>query len=197
MLRYQLLRPFAFQKIEHEQLKPILVSIPWGITIPSAIFVMILPVQPPVVGDGSLSAYILGFMSILPGFYIAALSAISTFNREELDFTMDAPAPKLELRTGAETAKVDLTMRMFLSHMFSYLTAMSFLTVFICIAGNIVGPSIAHWVTLLPQGWWIAILAFALKATYLTTIIWLVAKIITVTLMGLYFLAERIHRPNA
>ena len=65
--------------------------------------------------------------AILPGFFIAALAAVSTFNRPEMDEVMSGQAPELKLRTGEHESYVPLTTRMFTTHLFSYLTSISFL----------------------------------------------------------------------
>jgi hypothetical protein len=41
--------------------------------------------------------HILGFVQVLPGFYIAALAAIATFNKTDIDKIMAAPAPKIDI----------------------------------------------------------------------------------------------------
>ena len=75
------------------------------------------------------------------GIFIAALAAVSTFDRHTLDDLMPAPAPRLELRTRGQDETVDLTMRMFLTHLFAYLTTYSFLLALICVICEALAPS--------------------------------------------------------
>jgi hypothetical protein len=192
-----LLRPFAFRKIEHPHLRPLLTWVPAALAAIIVILFIILPVMPPTLGPLGLTGHVLSFVSILPGFYIAALAAVATFDRDRLDLEMEDPAPALELETRGKTSSVPLSTRMFLCHMFSYLTALSFTTVVICIFGNIVGPSVSAILVLILKTKFIPIAVLGLKATFIFLVTWIVAQILLVTMLGLYFLAERIHRPNA
>ena len=151
MIWYQIRRAFAFGKVEHPDLRPFLTWFPFLIGLALAIGCELLPVRPRLTGDGSLSRHMLTIFAILPGFYIAALSAVATFSREEMDFEMPDPAPKMMLRVGAHDEKVSLTFRMFLSHMFSYLTALSFVAVFIFMAAELLEPSLRAFMLRVPE----------------------------------------------
>lgn len=134
---------------------------------------------------------------ILPGFYIAALAAVATFYREEIDKVMPHPAPTLKMRTGPRETDVKLTFRMFMSHLFSYLTAVSFLAVFVFVMAELVAASVLYTIGLIGnlsvRAW---VLCFT-ESLYVATVAWLASKIVLTTLVGLYFLAERMHRPDA
>lgn len=197
MVVKQLLRPFAFRTIDHPQLRPLVTWVPAVCSMVTVAVFYVLPVSPATLGDKGITGYILSVLTILPGFYIAALAAVATFDKKELDFIMDDPAPKLELVTRGESSLEELTTRMFLCHMFAYLTALSFVTVILCIAGNIIGPSMNVFEAALIPPAYVPFAHMALEITFLLMVIWLSAQIILVTMMGLYFLAERIHRPNA
>ncbi|MFP3637099.1 hypothetical protein, partial [Bacillus sp. SIMBA_033] len=85
-----------------------------------------------------------------------------------------------------------LTFRMFLTHMFSYLTALSFLAVFMFVGAELIAPSAKLLIgKLSSDGRNVA--TYALGGSYLLFSFWLAAKIILTTMIGLYFLAERIH----
>lgn len=205
MIWYQIRRAFAFGKVEHPDLRPFLTWFPFLIGLALAIGCELLPVRPRLTGDGSLSRHMLTIFAILPGFYIAALSAVATFSREEMDFEMPDPAPKMMLRVGAHDEKVSLTFRMFLSHMFSYLTALSFVAVFIFMAAELLEPSLRAFMLRVPEAltlgeWGLSVkslVAGLLTGSYLFLSFWLAAKIVLTTMIGLYFLAERIHRHSA
>lgn len=68
------------------------------------------------------------FLVILPGFYIASLSAIAAISRKAIDETINENNPpylvKLE-RDRPEDYKQILTRRIFLTMLFSYLSAIS------------------------------------------------------------------------
>ena len=195
MIWYQIRRALAFGGIKHPDLAPFLTWVPLIAGLLLALGFELLPVRPKFTGDGSVSRHMLTVFAILPGFYIAALAAVATFNREEMDFEMPDPAPKMVLRTRGVDQEMPLTFRMFLSHMFSYLTALSFVAVFLFVGAELIAPSAKLVIEKLPTGWkHVAI--YALGGSYLLLSFWLAAKIVLTTMIGLYFLAERIHRPQ-
>ena len=62
---------------------------------------------------------ILSFIQILPGFFIAALAAIATFNRLDLDKIMPHPAPTINIERNGGKEEIDLTRRRYLTLMFN------------------------------------------------------------------------------
>lgn len=194
---YLISRPFAFIGVKHPTLTPFLRFAPLVLAAVFTFVYWILPVRPSLTGDGSLSHHMITVFAILPGFFIAALAAVSTFNRPEIDEVMPDPAPELKLRTGERESFVPLTARMFTTHLFSYLTSISFFSVLFFVFADLLSPSVSHWVGLVPDLFWRDLLAEALVLIYFFCVIWLAAKIVLTTLIGLYFLAERIHRPSA
>lgn len=194
---YLISRPFAFMGVKHPTLTPFLRFAPLVVVVVFTLVFWIMPVRPSLTGDGSLSHHMITVFAILPGFFIAALAAVSTFNRPEIDEVMPDPAPELKLRTGEHESFVPLTARMFTTHLFSYLTAVSFFSVLFFVFADLSSPSVSHLVGLVPDLFWRDMLAETLALLYLACVIWLAAKIVLTTLIGLYFLAERIHRPSA
>lgn len=192
---YQLSRCLAFRRIKHPELRWFTFYIPAAVTVVGTVVFFLLPIEPQLAGQGSLTRHLITFISILPGFFIAALAAIATFDRPNLDETMPDPAPTLKLRTRGYDEEVELTLRMFLTHLFAYLTALAFLTAIICILADLVAPSI---VVLVEQAQPYAIyLQLTVKGIYVAIMLWLVSNIVFTGLFGLYFLAERMHRPYA
>lgn len=194
-LAYQLSRCVAFRRIEHPQLPWITVWLPLALTSVVLLVFVALPAKPNLFGSGGLNGSIIALVATLPGFFIAALAAVSTFERETLDERMPAPAPRLSFRTRGQNEAADLTMRMFLSHLFAYLTTYSFLLALFCVACEALAPSarmaVVEWTRA------IAYLGLAIEILYVAIVAWLLANIITAALFGMYFLAERMHRPNA
>jgi hypothetical protein len=194
---YLISRPFAFIWVKHPTLTPFLRFAPLSVAAIFTVIYWIMPIRPALTGDGSLSRHMITVFAILPGFFIAALAAVSTFNRPEMDEVMPDPAPELKLRTGEHESYVPLTARMFTTHLFSYLTSISFFAVFLFVCADLSSPSISYLVGLVPDQLWRDMLTHALALAYFACVIWLAAKIVLTTLIGLYFLAERIHRPFA
>lgn len=194
---YLISRAFAFGGVRHPELTPFL---RWGPLLSASVLTAmfwLLPIQPKLTGDGSLSRHMMSVFGILPGFFIAAIAAVATFNRPEIDEAMPDPAPKIKLRTGGEDEFVDLTMRMFTSHLFSYLTALSFLAVFTFLSADLISPSVYFMVNKVSDIAQRAQIYSAMSILYVWMVAWFASKIILTTLVGLYFLAERMHRPNA
>lgn len=194
---YLISRPFAFIGVKHPTLRPFLRFAPLVLAAVFTFVYWILPVRPSLTGDGSLSHHMITVFAILPGFFIAALAAVSTFNRPEIDEVMPDPAPELKLRTGEHESFVPMTARMFTTHLFSYLTSISFFSVLFFVFADLLSPSVSHWAGLVSDLFWRDLLVEALALIYFFCVIWLAAKIVLTTLIGLYFLAERIHRPSA
>lgn len=194
---YLISRPFAFIGIRHPTLTPFLRYAPLAVASFFTVVFWMMPVRPSLTGDGSLSRHMITVFAILPGFFIAALAAVSTFNRSEMDEVMPDPAPELKLRTGEYESYVPLTARMFMTHLFSYLTSVSFFAVFLFVCADLSENSVVYIINKIPKPFWKGALMEGLSLVYFTIVIWLAAKIILTTLIGLYFLAERIHRPSA
>jgi hypothetical protein len=190
----QIFQVFAFGKVRHEQLSPLLHWGPLFCAAAAALVFFVLPIPPKLTGDGSLSRHMITVFSIMPGFYIAALAAVATFNRDEMDLVMPDPAPELKLSTRGRSSWVKVTFRMFTSHLFSYLTAMSFSAVFFFVAADLTAPSIDFVFNNYVNNFYFRLLA---RLAYVATAAWIASKIVVTTMIGLYFLAERMHRPHA
>ncbi|QYM66720.1 hypothetical protein K1X80_16845 [Pseudomonas sp. So3.2b] len=133
MLIGQLLRPFGYLSIQHpykwivDWLYPLVLS---AITVSA---VCLAGSQAAAYGSGNLISLILSFVQSLPGFYIAALAAIATFGRTDIDNIIPEPTPKVIVRFRGTTNIVDLTRRRFLAMLFAFLTAQSIVIVILSI----------------------------------------------------------------
>ncbi len=132
-----------------------------------------------------LIAKILNFVQNMPGFYLAALAAVATFGKADLDQLMPGRPPTAVVLYNGQPVKVQLTRRRFLSMMFSYLTALSLMLTI----GAIVATA---FVDALHGSIWGSIRWVALFAYLLFFI-----QMLVVTLWGLYYLGERIHTPDS
>lgn len=194
---YILSRPLAFAAIKHRGLNYMLFWPPIFIALILTIVVWYFSISVRLVGDGSLSRQLISIFSTLPGFFIAAVAAIATFQRVELDEIMPSPTPTIEMKTAGKYGPVELTFRLFLSYLFSYLTIVSFAAVLLVLGADLVGESLKSLLlSALPLSYQ-KISSAALSHFYLFVILWLVCKIFMTTLVGLYFLTERIHRPTS
>lgn len=194
---YQIFRAFAFGGVQHPILGPFLRRAPWLAALVLLGIYWLLPVKPRLTGDGSVSRHMITVFSILPGFFVASLAAVATFNRDGLDEIMPDPAPALSMRTRGKDELVALTFRMFTSHLFAYLTVLSFSAVFLFVAAELTAQSLFYVLghAFAPKN---VVIADAIcRSLYVLTVGWLISKIALTTLIGLYFLAERLNRPDA
>jgi hypothetical protein len=137
---------------------------------------------------GGVFDRLLGFMQSLPGFYLAALAAVATFNRPGLDTLMPGSPPRVKILFHGREELVELTRRRFLCLIFSYLTALSFaLTLALVLGLPLVAElraSVSHEV------------ASSLRLIVSGGLAFFVAQMLVITLWGLFYLGERVHTPD-
>lgn len=194
-LSYQLKRPFAFLWIEHPVLKPIT----WYAPTVAAILVVgiffLFPEGIKLFGERSYTSYTISVISTLPGFFIAALAAVATFSRVELDDEIKSPPATLKIMTLGQLAPTPLTYRVFLCYMFAYLTAASLLIIVTCVFSDLIMAGICDFIRGLSVRY-MAVAFQVLKGLYVFIISWFNASIFIITFYSLYFLCERIHRAD-
>lgn len=178
---YQLSRPFSYLKIKHEDkwiydwFTPVLLT-----ALTSLLAYFFIPLNDLVSSDGLVSE-LTSFVANLPGFFIAALAAVATFNKNDIDDLMANP-PKIEILHHGSTLMVEMTRRRFLCVLFSYLTAISIFLV--------IGAKIGLALTVPPEYFtFLSCLGFVV----FTFVLW---QMILATILGLYYLGERLHTPQ-
>lgn len=188
MIFYQLLRPVDYLLIRDESkwkidfLTPLLVSMFCIVG-----FAFLAPRPQIFLKDGFLHQASELF-AILPGFYLAALAAIATFSKSDLDNYMPAPTPQVETRSGGIKMLINLTRRRYLSLMFGYLTLLS-LALFILILGaNAAAQSLKELIGADYKD--VVVLGFMFIFFFLS---W---HMVIVTMFGLYQLSDRMHQPD-
>jgi len=125
-------------------------------------------------------------LPILVGFYIAALAAVATMQQERLDQYPCGEPPTLTRKYRGVIKAEKLTRRRFLSYLFSY---MAFLSVMLYVAG-IVGPFAATVYRNFEGLWW----AEAVKGVILVAYLFSYGNLLSGTMFGLHYFADRIHR---
>lgn len=137
--------------------------------------------------DSLLSAFI-PFLSVLSPFYIAALAAIATFSASDLldrPFMMSKPVTLDIIGKGGEWETIDVTPRHFLSLMFGYCTTLSLFILCISIFAPFIGQGISH-------------LGLKITPMILSSVVFaylfLLAQLLVNTILGVYYLADRLHR---
>lgn len=126
-------------------------------------------------------------MGILVGFYIAALAAVSSFSNENLDQVMKGRPPTLITVRKGQEIKETLTRRRFLAILFGYCATLAIIL-------YVFGVLHVHLAVAQPVESW-AQLALCIVAHFAWGLyVWLIASLLIVTLLGLHYLVERMHR---
>lgn len=189
MLRYELWRPFGYLQIEQSNKRPVDFYLPLFGCALSLLMIGALRPAFNTWGSGGLVDGLQGVIQSLPGFYIAALAAISTFGKQTtLDTVMPKPTPVIHTRYGTGLVPIELTRRRFLCLLFSHLTAISIIL-------SLAGPFLRTSAPVVRQylGDFSAQLSFYVVAgIYL----FLLFQMFFVTLLGLYYLSDKMHQPD-
>lgn len=133
--------------------------------------------------DNSLIQNVSGMAQTLPGFYIAALAAISTFPSASMNNPMPEPTPYLKSSDNSE--KDRLTRRRFLCYMFAYLAYISIVTLFL--TSTIV---FTYRNSLFEAPAFFEHIAYFFSCLF---VYFLLIQIVLLTFVGLWYLGERIH----
>ena len=125
-------------------------------------------------------------MGILVGFYIAALAAVSSFPNDNLDQVMEGEVPTIATIRDGKTVSEKLTRRRFLSILFGYCAVLAVIL-------YVLGVFIAHLEVSVPTSAQTAI--SVVEHLVWWVYIWIISSLLIVTLLGLHYLVERMHRP--
>lgn len=134
-------------------------------------------------GDNSLVSYFLSIIQILTGFYIAALAAVATFGKGNLDETIKNGGATLTSSQNGKTKPRELTRRHFLSYLFGYLAFIS-----ICLSFAIIVFQVCNPAYLFCGMARCAILYFSFFI-----FLFFFGQAIILTMLGIFFLCDRIN----
>ena len=188
---YQLSRPVAYLFVQGPNLSSYRFYAPAVITVVLVIIYNFLPVKLILVGQESLASYFASFFVTLPGFFIAALAAIVAFSGGDLDEQM--PGVKVVMESNGDRSAQDISLRIFLCYLFSYLTVISFVGFFVCILGNLLSSNVLQFVKNSNKNN-IQLISDVISSFYFGIVIFIGASVVSCTMQGLYFLAERVHQ---
>ena len=146
MLIGQLLKPFGYLAIKHPYKWVVDWLYPLILAFITVVLIVGLSSVKLLVSAGGMVSMILSFVQSLPGFYIAALAAIATFGRLDIDDVLPEPTPKVVVKLRGLENTIDLTRRRFLAMLFAFLTGESIAIVFFSIALLSFGPTIDEFV---------------------------------------------------
>lgn len=187
MLIGQLLKPFGYLAIKHPYKWVVDWLYPLLLALTTITLIAILSSVKLLVSSGGMISMILSFVQSLPGFYIAALAAIATFGRLDIDDVLPEPTPKVVVKLRGLENTIDLTRRRFLAMLFAFLTGESIAIVFFCIALLSFGPVIDDYIyRQLPVGHYLLIMALFCLFTS-------VYQMLLATFWGLYYLGYKLQ----
>lgn len=192
-----LLRPFAFLGIQHPDKTLRLIN--W--VLPSLLAVastaLMLGVSGlNVFGETGLLAKIQNFVQSLPGFYLAALTAVAAFGNAGMDELMPGTPPTGIILHNGALGRFDLTRRRMLSMMFAFLTAVSFLLTFALIAAVSFASLVHAWLL----GWgftYAGCVILLAKGVVVFAAMFALWQMLLITAWGLFYLGDRIHADDA
>ncbi|WP_152027387.1 hypothetical protein [Brucella pituitosa] len=172
-LRY--LRISHADKVKFDLYIPLVVTVLFCLPLLSDGFVKKSVEKLDVLGQSS------DLLSVLTGFFVAALAAVATFGNSEMDEPM----------AGTEPVKLDgsdLSRRRFLSYLFGYL---AFVSIFAYILGFAFFGFQTYFIkSVIPEATTIVFYIFWVFYSFL------MGNLLVNALLGLFYLTDRIHRPN-
>lgn len=182
----QLFTPLSYMRIKHPVKPWFDWYVPLFITVPVFLILLFLPKQVDIFGNNGLVFVITDLIKILVGFYIAALAAIATFHREQMDQELSGEPATLRVHRKGVAKESNLTRRRFLCYLFGYLAFIGIFIYFVGAAATLLHSN----VQLLPSVWWVLTLKWGFIFVYL----YVTANLLSTTLLGLHFMTDRIHR---
>lgn len=184
--------PKAFTALAFWKLKS--PDLPWHQwQFPSIITILVIatlawiPKKPPVLGSAGLVDSVNALLSVLVGFYIAALAAVASFPNEALDREMKGACPTLTSKRAGAVVEERLTRRRFLCIVFGFCSFLAMAIYFMGVGTRILAPSV-NWRGPLIFGWPFMELAWLL--IYVAAL----SSLAVATLLGMHYLVERMHR---
>lgn len=126
------------------------------------------------------------FIQVLPGFYIGALAAIASFQRDGMDDKLPTPTPYLMKVAENGEKKIELSRRTYLTLMFAYLASV---TIMLAISIFFLKLFYALKVFKVSEVVFTSIYAFNTFAIF-----FFFFQTIVITLVGIYYLGNRMHR---
>lgn len=187
----ELLRPISYLAIKHRDSKVWVINwlVPLVVGGSLTLLVYFAGCALNVYGDKGVISTTLAFVQSLPGFYLAALAAVATFNSASMDQLMPGTPPTCEVIYNGRLTEIKLTRRRFLSILFSYLTAASFFVTLLSIVLTTAAPAIKELIA--DDRVYVALRTAGALLFFVS-----LAQMLTVTLWGLFYLGERIHTPD-
>ena len=185
--KYILLRSLNYIRVSHRDAVAYNYIIPIIFSILLIAPICFLVPENNIYGVGGILSEFSSLLVILAPFYIVALAAVATFDGSpSFNEVMEGiKPPVLKVLDRGQEKIMPLTMRHFLSLMFGYCSLLS-LVLFLA---NVLVRYIAQNTNI--TDW---IYAEYLGLSFFALYIFFLMQLITTTLLGLYFLSDKLHR---
>lgn len=185
----RLLTPLSYLRIEREDKVTDELIIPAVLTFISVGTLWYFSGKVPIFPDKGIISFIVNYLQIVSGFYIASLAAVATFNKESMDKPMPGIPVILPVTRKSKGRPETLSRRRFLCFLFGYLSLLSLVLYFSGSALILLAPQVK---LILP----VEVLA-AVKWSVVTVYMFTTYNLLVTTLLGLYYMTDRIHRKEA
>jgi len=182
----RLFKPIDYLRVRHPAKWKYDLILPIGLTLGMFFLVTVMPIKPNILGKDGLIVLINNLMGILVGFFVASLAAVSTFNKEGMDKVIPGTPMTLRVKESSAVKNIKLTRRRYLCLLFGYL---AFMSLFLYLFGGGLPYIFSNTDVLLnPKS--TMIFKYILCGIYF----FIFTNILITTLLGLYYLVDRIHR---
>ena len=159
--------------------------IPALFAVLGVLLLLVLPKPLSVLGERGLVYWVNELLQVLIGFYIAALAAVASFDRAALDQLIEGDGVTLKVVRDGSPVDRSLTRRAFISLMFSYLSLLAITLYCMGVAISLLEGNIK---LILPAA------LFYLRLGFVFIYAFLFAQMLSITLVALFYLGDRIHR---
>lgn len=191
---YELARPLAFLTAKGPTIRWYRDVLPLLFATCAVATYFALPVSIRLVGQDSIATVMAPLFAGLPGFFIAALAAVATFQGGDLD--RDLSTTTIWIEANGDARDTQVTLRVFLGHLFAYLTLLSIVAFLTSAGATLLAPNLAYFQEFAASSAavWDDCLWLGARGTFVFVVALLTGSLLSCASLGLYFLAERIHQ---
>ncbi|WP_145586660.1 hypothetical protein [Yersinia kristensenii] len=186
----KLLAPLNYLRIKHTEKRryDFLYPLIGAVVVTLCYWLMSHPFS--IFGKAGLVTQVNGLLQVLIGFYIAALAAIATFSNPTIDQLMAGDPPTIKERFRGRLVEVELIRRRFLCYLFGYLALVSFIVFSFGVSVSLISENLLNFI----QNSGLSNFMILFKISFVFVYTFVLFNVVTTTLLGLYYLAIRIHQ---
>jgi len=186
-MKLKIFTPLLYLRLDNKSLNVYRWWLPLFLAVIICVIALILPQKVNIYEDSGLVRSINRLLSILIPFYIASLAAIASFKRELLELKFAGEPMKLKVNRSGKKIIEELSRRKFLCLLFAYC---AFVALFVFCIGELAILLTGNTKAVITEYSLIIIVKFVFMLFYAFAI----SNLLSSTLLGLHYLADRIHR---